>query len=229
MRCPKCAGQIPDSATDCPLCGVVIAKYTDTADRAYVRRQTASRSLPVSTKSAPPRGLLKQMALWLYIAVVGSFLIWAFFEPGDPATPVLDLVLDGVLMLAVIGLVLYAVKVSQPALLSAWKVVAPLILIGSVVLLATVILDLKPDPEMSRLGNVLLPMVVIGAFALAGLPLIVVNFRFARGRHLVLDRGVATAGSAPRPGWSAERIAVVWIAALVVLLLLHLTVEMLSE
>src|SRR5262245_52878826 len=75
---------------------------------------------------------VKAIALWFYIAAFAALTVGSWAVPETRGSGV-ELVVDIVVSLAtLVGLLAYATHVAVRELIAAWKVVAPLILLGSV-------------------------------------------------------------------------------------------------
>lgn len=137
--------------------------------------------------------IFKQAALWTYIATfaVLSVLAGVDDEVKETATERgLDILLSTVTL---VGLVAYAVRLAAPTLIHIWKAVAPLILIGYLIQLASAWPELvAADPELTAREQFYIVSVVLAVFTLFLVPAIVINFRFARGQHLLTRESAAT-------------------------------------
>jgi uncharacterized membrane protein YvbJ len=72
MYCPKCDNTIEDNSTECPFCGIIIAKYR----RAEAPHPGAGAALP--EKEAAPA---KIPYLWIGIAAAVVILVFVMFKP----------------------------------------------------------------------------------------------------------------------------------------------------
>jgi hypothetical protein len=131
------------------------------------------------------RHLARRIALWTYIAlfVLISVLAALDDEPGaTPIEPAVDVVVS---IATVAGLFFYALRLRNPRLMGAWKVIAPLILAAEIGLLLFRWPELvAPDPELSATEHRVFLAVALTLAAALLVPAIVLNFRFAFGRHL---------------------------------------------
>jgi hypothetical protein len=71
MLCPKCHAEVDADATECPSCGVVLAKAAEALDRAFLRRRIQA------TKSQQPPPEPRSFG-WTTVIVIGVLLLVAF-------------------------------------------------------------------------------------------------------------------------------------------------------
>lgn len=76
MQCPRCQAAVPDSAIDCPACGVVLAKATAAGDRAVLRQYTASKT-PIPAEPEKSSGM-KWLVVLVVLAICG-FGAWQWY------------------------------------------------------------------------------------------------------------------------------------------------------
>ena len=126
-----------------------------------------------------------RIGLWVYIAAFVGICVASLADPelrGTRGEMILDLVLS---VVALTGLVAYALRVDAQRMIAAWRFVAPALLVGYIVQLFVEWPSLVAhDPEMTRAEHqgILVITLIVSTLFLA--PAIVVNFRFARARHL---------------------------------------------
>lgn len=126
-----------------------------------------------------------RIGLWVYIAAFVGICVASLVDPelrGTRGEMILDLVLSAV---ALTGLVAYALGVNAPRMMAAWRFVAPALLVGYIVQLFIEWPSLAaPDPELTRTEHQVMLAITLVVSTLFLAPAIIVNFRFARGRHL---------------------------------------------
>ena len=126
-----------------------------------------------------------RIGLWVYIAAFVGICVASLVDPefrGTRGEMILDLVLSAV---ALTGLVAYALRVDSPRMIAAWKFVAPALLVGFIVQLIVEWPSLvAPDPELTRTEHQVMLAITLVVSTLFLAPAVIVNFRFARGRHL---------------------------------------------
>lgn len=87
MDCPKCGSAVSAGDSECRNCGVMLAKASDAADRAYLRRQTQARQQQAVV--APPQKSSGARALVIMIILaVCAFGAWHWYN--DRTTSDLD-------------------------------------------------------------------------------------------------------------------------------------------
>lgn len=125
-----------------------------------------------------------RVALWIYIAVYAALAVWSQIDP-DPEETAADLILDAVLSSALLfGMVGYALRLDWRRVIAAWKFVAPLLVVGYVVQLIMLVSSEQPDPEMTVVQHRVLLAFAFVVVTMFVSPAFVINFRFARARHL---------------------------------------------
>jgi uncharacterized membrane protein YvbJ len=72
MYCPKCDNQIEDTSTECPFCGIVIAKF---------RRDDPLHPGAGIAKSEKRDTPSKTPYLWIGIAAAAVVLLFVIFKP----------------------------------------------------------------------------------------------------------------------------------------------------
>jgi hypothetical protein len=130
---------------------------------------------------------LRSLALWTYIALFVLISVLASLDDESSArgTQIESAVDFVVSIVTVVGLILYALRVRQPRLIATWKIIAPLILAAEIVLLVLRWPELVArDPEFSAAENHALLAIGLTLAAALLIPAIIINFRFANGRHL---------------------------------------------
>ncbi|HYI12595.1 MAG TPA: hypothetical protein VEK57_26325 [Thermoanaerobaculia bacterium] len=128
---------------------------------------------------------MKTIALWLNIALFAALSAVSWLDPEMDVTPA-ELVLDIALsVFTVLGMVFYATRIAVPQLVAAWKAIAPLLLAGYIVRLALGWPELMvQDSDSTVTEHRIVVCIALAAAAVALVPAIVINFRFARARHL---------------------------------------------
>ena len=127
--------------------------------------------------------VLRNVALGAYFLLYAGINVADFLDPetrGGPSEFGTNLVL---FLVGSIGLIAYAVRFADSRMIAAWKVVAPLFVIGQVA--AMVVFPLPQDPALSARDNGTLAMMVLALVSVVLAPLVVIHFRFAAGKHLL--------------------------------------------
>jgi len=126
-----------------------------------------------------------RVVLWIYIALFAALAVWGLVDPEMDETPA-DMAVDAVLSFAMLfGMVGYAIRLDSPRLIAAWKIVAPLLVVGYVVQIVLAVLELsKPDPEMTVIEQRALLAFALVVVTMFVSPAFAINFRFARARNL---------------------------------------------
>lgn len=126
-----------------------------------------------------------RVLLWLYIALLVTFWAMSLIDPDSSETPA-EIAFDVVrTVILLIGVVAYALRLNVPRMIAAWRFVAPALVIALVAELVLVWPELMiRDPELSPTEHYVVVGVALGAVVLLLTPAVVVNFRFARARHL---------------------------------------------
>lgn len=132
------------------------------------------------------RYFLRSIALWTYIALFVLISVLAWLDDESSARTQIESAVDFVVsIVTVAGLIFCALRVREPRLLAMWKVTAPLILAADIVLLVLRWPELVAhDPELSAAENHALLAIGLTLTAALLIPAIIINFRFANGRHL---------------------------------------------
>ncbi len=125
------------------------------------------------------------IALWIYIAAYLALTVFGLINPemrGTPADAVIEVVLSSI---ALAGMVAYAIRLNAPRMIAAWRFVAPMLLIGYVVQLIMEWPELSArEPEMSQTEHYVFLTIALCFGILFIAPSVIVNFRFARAKHL---------------------------------------------
>ena len=126
-----------------------------------------------------------RVALWLYIALFVTICVLIQLDPESTETPA-ETAFDVVITtITLIGLVAYALRLNVPRMIAAWKFVAPALLITFIVELIIAWPEMMaPDPELSSTEHYAIVSLALAATVLLLTPAVIVNFRFARARHL---------------------------------------------
>ena len=128
---------------------------------------------------------MKRVVLWLYIAAYATIAVVSSLDP-DPKETLLEFGFGVLLtLLTLVGMILYARGVANRQLIAAWRVVPPLLVAGTIGLLVFAWPALTaPDPELTVTEQRVILAVALVVAAAVEVPAIIINFRFARGRHL---------------------------------------------
>jgi len=141
---------------------------------------------PETIPTPRARSLSSRIGLWAFIAlfVLINVLAWLFDESS--ARVQIGSAVDFVVSIVTIaGLIFYALRVRKSGLIATWKIIAPLILAAEIVLLVMRWPELVAhDPEFSAAENRALLAIGLTLTAALLIPAIIINFRFANGRHL---------------------------------------------
>lgn len=151
---------------------------------------SSNSSLVESERETVPtpreRYFLRSIALWVYIALFVLISVLAWLDDESSARVQIESAVDvAVSIVTVAGLIFYALRVRTPRLIATWKIIAPLILAAEIVLLVMRWPELVAhDPEFSAAENHALLAIGLTLTAALLIPAIIINFRFANGRHL---------------------------------------------
>lgn len=127
--------------------------------------------------------MLRNITLWGYFLLYAGINLADFLGPetrGGAPEFGLNVLL---FLIGSTGLIAYTVRAADPRMIAAWKVVAPLFLIGQIA--AMVLFPLPQDPALSARDNGTVAMMVLTLVAVVMTPLVVIHFRFAARKHLL--------------------------------------------
>jgi hypothetical protein len=141
-------------------------------------------------ESLPPlhrRERWRRVALWVYIVMFVCLSVHGAIddESTAPASLLVSAVDVAVSLLTIAGLFFYALRARNRRLIASWRVIAPLLPATEILLLIPELPELLvPDPDFTVAETtVLLAFALVFVSALL-VPAFVINFRFAKGRHL---------------------------------------------
>jgi hypothetical protein len=131
--------------------------------------------------------VLRNIILWGYFLLYAGINMADFFDPetrGGAPEFGLNVLL---FLIGSTGLIAYILRITDARMIAAWKVVAPMFLIGQIA--AMVLFPIPQDPALSARDNGTLAMMVLALVSVVLAPLVAIHFRFAAGKHLLPAKG----------------------------------------